>query len=167
MASKIPKLTARVYGGIVNLKTKEEIDLDGDKLDVAIYKLRMLDGTRYGVHWEYAGDLTAEDSDACIYVSEYDDSFGGENAVSDFLFKHGVDHAVVKKPDPERLRISGLVPNDRFRIVNENMDPPMVQHHVLVKLDADHFGYAARPPGASEIRIKVSNPNQLVERVSQ
>lgn len=167
MASKIPKLTARVYGGIVNLKTKEEIELDGDTLDVAIYKLRMLDGMQYGVHWEYAGDLTAEDSDACIYVSEYEDSFGGVYAVSEFLFKHGIDRAVKKAPDPERMPMKNLAPNDQFRVVNENMDPPMVQHHVLVMLDADHFGYASRPPGASEIRIKVSNPEQLVERVSK
>jgi hypothetical protein len=61
--------------------------------------------------------------------------------------------------------MSGLAPNERFRIVNENMDPPMVQHHILVMHDDDHFGYVANPPGATAIRIKVSNPKQLVERV--
>lgn len=77
-----------VYGGIVDLRTNEEVEFDGDALEVAVAKLKNLAGTVYGTDWEYAGDLTAEDSDANIYVSGVEVAYDGSSAIADFLAKY-------------------------------------------------------------------------------
>lgn len=85
MTSKIPRITGRVFGAIVDLTTNNEIDFDGDLIDTAVIKLNYLEGTEYGVHWKYAGDLTEKDWDASIYLSEFNFAYRGPNAVRDFM----------------------------------------------------------------------------------
>lgn len=103
MTSKIPRITARVFGAIVELVTNQEIDFDGDQIDAVVFKLNHLEGTEYGIHWKYAGDLSAKDWDASIYLTEFNFAYRGPNAVRDFMNDFG-DHTKPNVPTGVELK---------------------------------------------------------------
>ena len=47
----------KVYGAVINSKTKEELDFDGISLEEAKAKLKTLSGTVYGLHWDISRSI--------------------------------------------------------------------------------------------------------------
>ena len=78
-----------IFGGIVDLATNTEYVWDGVTLDAALADLRKLSGTKYGVHWEYAGDCGLKEGNICVAYKgapfNNDAIYSGKTAVANFL----------------------------------------------------------------------------------
>jgi hypothetical protein len=68
----------KIYGGIVNSKTKEEFEWDGVSKERVLADLTKLSGTVYGIHWVYAGDCGFEEANVAVGSK----SFGGRAAIA-------------------------------------------------------------------------------------
>lgn len=74
-----------VWGGVVDLKSKDDISWDGCSVQEALDGLKALKGTKYGVDWNF-GDVGLEEGNIFVdNAPKAKSSFDGKNAVADFI----------------------------------------------------------------------------------
>jgi len=76
-----------VFGGIILISSNKELDWDGVSLATVKSQLAELKTSVYGKDWKFAGDLTAEDTDANIWVDYKGKGylFAGKLALTKFI----------------------------------------------------------------------------------
>lgn len=75
-----------IWGGIILLPSKTEVDWDGQSFEKGMEPLAEMKGTKYGTDWKWAGDLPPEECDIAIRLKNgraYD--FGGPTALQDLF----------------------------------------------------------------------------------
>ena len=75
-----------IWGSIILLPSKREVDWDGQSLEEGMKPLAEMKGTKYGTDWKWAGDLPPEECDIAIRLKNgraYD--FGGPTALQDLF----------------------------------------------------------------------------------
>lgn len=74
-----------IYGGIILLPSKKEIDWDGESFEKGIAKLGNMTSTKFRTDWKWAGDLDPSECDIYVKLNGKEHTFTGPKAVENLL----------------------------------------------------------------------------------
>lgn len=88
-----------IWGGIILLPSKKEVDWDGQSFEKGMEPLAAMKGTKYGTDWKWSGDLDPDECDIAVRMNGKAWDFAGPEAVKqllDLAKKNGVIKAASK-----------------------------------------------------------------------
>jgi len=95
---------AKVYGAIINSETKDVYNWDGVPIIKVINDILKLPDKKYCLGWEYAGDLSSEESNIYVYHSGTKQPFfNGTSAISEFFKIYGNPKILISEKRKKNL----------------------------------------------------------------